>query len=293
MSSAGTDHPAKSSSTSSHDSISLNSARPSTYGSSPPNSAVPPFIPEDEPHSFDLVPVSDTCPDPRAKTEDHADRVFGPDHLKRILSHPTLLSKFADFLERRNTDGLRLLVYYLDAQKALRALRYANAIIEGLEPLEGRAFTEGGAQASAHPELSRKADGAFQGLVEELAAFVTQTFVDVTSHNVSKRITGTLKAELRDAVDGLGESFCLTDPSRPDNPIIFMSEGGASAAAGNPAQAQADAGPEFNRVTQYGVSYVVGKNCRFLQGPRTDRGTVRRLRDAIAAGREVSELFVN
>lgn len=55
----------------------------------------------------------------------------------------------------------------------------------------------------------------------------------------------------------------------------------------------ANGGVEFNRVTQYGVSYAVGRNCRFLQGPATDRKTVRRLKNAIDAQKETSELFLN
>lgn len=36
---------------------------------------------------------------------------------------------------------------------------------------------------------------------------------------------GTLAPHLREASEGLAEVFCLTDPSRPDNPIVFASEG--------------------------------------------------------------------
>lgn len=36
---------------------------------------------------------------------------------------------------------------------------------------------------------------------------------------------GTLPPHLREASEGLAEVFCLTDPSRPDNPIVFASEG--------------------------------------------------------------------
>jgi hypothetical protein len=66
----------------------------------------------------------------------------------------------------------------------------------------------------------------------------------------------------------------LTDPNRADNPIIFSSE-------------------EFHRTTQYGVSYAIGRNCRFLQGPRTNKYSVERLGRAIREQREVSEVFLN
>lgn len=51
--------------------------------------------------------------------------------------------------------------------------------------------------------------------------------------------------------------------------------------------------PEFHRTTQYGMDYVLGRNCRFLQGPQTNKNSVRRIREAIQAGWHHSELFLN
>jgi hypothetical protein len=76
------------------------------------------------------------------------------------------------------------------------------------------------------------------------------------------------------ASEGLAEVFCLTDPSRYDNPIVFMSE-------------------EFNRTTQYGVDYVIGRNCRFLQGPFTNAFSVTRIREKLESGIEHYETFLN
>lgn len=41
------------------------------------------------------------------------------------------------------------------------------------------------------------------------------------------------------------------------------------------------------------MSYILGRNCRFLQGPYTNPLSVRRLRDAIKAGRQHQEVFLN
>ncbi|KAL8704380.1 MAG: hypothetical protein Q9201_002449 [Fulgogasparrea decipioides] len=68
--------------------------------------------------------------------------------------------------------------------------------------------------------------------------------------------------------------FCLSDPSMKDNPIVYASE-------------------EFYRTTQYGRDYVIGRNCRFLQGPKTDRNTVARIREAIRTGQESFETILN
>lgn len=41
------------------------------------------------------------------------------------------------------------------------------------------------------------------------------------------------------------------------------------------------------------MSYVIGRNCRFLQGPKTNPFSVRRLRETIEAGKEHYEVFLN
>ena len=51
------------------------------------------------------------------------------------------------------------------------------------------------------------------------------------------------------------QNFVLSDPSLPDNPIVYCSEG-------------------FCNLTGYQRSEVLGRNCRFLQGPGTDQGAV-------------------
>lgn len=41
------------------------------------------------------------------------------------------------------------------------------------------------------------------------------------------------------------------------------------------------------------MNYAIGRNCRFLQGPRTNPNSVRRLAEAVRAGKETTEVFVN
>lgn len=57
-------------------------------------------------------------------------------------------------------------------------------------------------------------------------------------------------------------NFVLTDPTIPDNPIVYAS-------------------PGFLALTGYGINDVLFRNCRFLQGPNTDRETVNKIRQAI------------
>jgi hypothetical protein len=51
--------------------------------------------------------------------------------------------------------------------------------------------------------------------------------------------------------------------------------------------------PEFCRTTQYGMKYAIGRNCRFLQGPQTSPHSVKRISEALRAGREHYEVFLN
>ena len=57
-------------------------------------------------------------------------------------------------------------------------------------------------------------------------------------------------------------AMCVSDPRRPDNPIIF-------------------ANPSFYEVTGYSESEIIGRNCRLLQGPGTDPAHVEQMRKLI------------
>nr|AML77567.1 putative LOV domain-containing protein [Cylindrocystis cushleckae] len=69
-------------------------------------------------------------------------------------------------------------------------------------------------------------------------------------------------------------NFVLSDPSLPDHPIVYASEG-------------------FLKMTGYASKEVIGRNCRFLQGPDTDRRTVLEIRDAIREERPCQVKILN
>ena len=232
---------------------------------------------EDDPANYDLVPPQLSGRDFANvySLEQRGKEMFSRAHLQTIFDDPSLLRNFTSFLGTHRKQSVPLLIYYLDALKALRALKYADAVAEALDPLDGLSFTNGIPKPSANVELQEKADYAFDAMVQQdLPAFVTHTFISVVSSSIQRRITGTLPPHLREASEGLAEVFCLTDPSRPDNPIVFSSE-------------------EFHRTTQYGMSYAIGRNCRFLQGPNTNPYSVQRIAKAVKEGRDHSETFVN
>lgn len=232
---------------------------------------------EDDPRSWDLVEPVDESGGPTGMyaMEKRSEQMFSSEHLRMIFNEPKLLLKFTGFLNSHRPRSIAVLIYYLDALKALRAINYANAIAEALDPIRGQDFTEQAAEPTRNLALEEKADRAFEILAtEDLPAFIAHTWIQLVSVSIQRRITGTLAPHLREASEGLAEVFCLTDPSRADNPIVFASE-------------------EFVRTTQYGMNYVIGRNCRFLQGPRTNPHSVRRLKQAVQNGKEHTEVFVN
>jgi hypothetical protein len=181
---------------------------------------------EDDPRSFDLVvPVENERR--QSSLEDESERLFSKLHLQAIFNDTPSLLRFTSFLSAARPKSIPVLIYYLDALKALRAINYANAVAEALEPIEKLEFTENPARSTVNAVLEEKANRAFDVLVrDDLPAFITHIFTQVASVSISKRVTGNLPPMLREASEGLAEVFCLTDPSRTDNPIIFASEGG-------------------------------------------------------------------
>ncbi|KAH8882810.1 hypothetical protein GQ53DRAFT_587654, partial [Thozetella sp. PMI_491] len=229
---------------------------------------------EIEPGSFDLV-VPGQDGQFHYSLERRSEQLFSKEHLAVIFKDPRLLLRFTNFLCTCRQGSVPLMIYYFDALKAIRAIDYSNAVLDALEPLEGHDFTLKNTAPTVNDMLKEKADAAFQALAQEdLPAFITHIWIQTVSASIKKRITGTLPPQLRDMSEGLAEVFCLTDPSRHDNPIVFASE-------------------EFHRTTQYGMNYVIGRNCRFLQGPKTNPFSVKRIREKLEAGKEHYETFLN
>jgi phosphoserine phosphatase RsbU/P len=69
------------------------------------------------------------------------------------------------------------------------------------------------------------------------------------------------------ALDVAAEGVTIADARLPEEPIVYANEG-------------------FARLTGYAVAEVMGRNCRFLQGPGTDPAAVAEIRSALAGQRE-------
>ncbi|OIJ39976.1 response regulator [Massilia timonae] len=76
------------------------------------------------------------------------------------------------------------------------------------------------------------------------------------------------------AVEMTRMPMLITDPRQEDNPIVF-------------------ANGAFVDLTGYPIEQILGRNCRFLQGPDTDRATVAELHRAVEEQRAVAVDIVN
>ena len=155
-----------------------------------------------------------------------SDFLIAGDHLKNIFADPSSLLDFTTFLSSCRPKSIAMLMYYLDATEALKAVNYALTIAESLEKIPGHDFTAVSTETTMNAELEDKVEKAFNVLVkEELPLFVTQLYVQTVKSSMVRRIMGPSAPATKDDPEGMLEVFCLTDPSRPDNPIVFASQG--------------------------------------------------------------------
>jgi len=104
-------------------------------------------------------------------------------------------------------------------------------------------------------------------------------------HVVSRTVHGDLVCTVRDlsdrrereselrlknrAVDEAPVGISIADPSRPDNPLVYVND-------------------RFEALTGYESEEILGRNCRVLQGEGTDPAPVATMREAIDAGESVT-----
>eukprot|EP01041_Mallomonas_annulata_P011640 gene11640-24377_t len=76
------------------------------------------------------------------------------------------------------------------------------------------------------------------------------------------------------AIQASQRPFCITNPALPDNPIVFANK-------------------SFLDLTGYNIEQVLGRNCRFLQGPGTDRRQIDAMKKGIADGTDTTVCLLN
>eukprot|EP01024_Parvocaulis_polyphysoides_P034245 TRINITY_DN30303_c1_g1_i1.p1 TRINITY_DN30303_c1_g1~~TRINITY_DN30303_c1_g1_i1.p1 ORF type:complete len:459 (-),score=88.11 TRINITY_DN30303_c1_g1_i1:7-1383(-) len=80
--------------------------------------------------------------------------------------------------------------------------------------------------------------------------------------------------DLATTVERIQQNFVISDPSLPDCPIVFASDG-------------------FLELSGYRREEVLGRNCRFLQGKDTEPATVAKLREAVLNKEECTVRILN
>ncbi len=227
---------------------------------------------------FDLRP-----PAPRPKPlsiDSLAESLFSAGHLNVLLRDPQYLARFTAFLTKYRPQYHPVLLRYLETQKAIKAIEYANAVAEGVPiPTDDKDNGDSTPLVSVAAILDKafeeSSTAAFRLMVDSaLPMYITYNLVKLATECLINEITGRKTPLMQGLVGGLSEVFCLTDPKQKDNPIIYASE-------------------EFYRYTGYGPDDVIGNNCRFLQGSKTMRESVARLKQAISKEEGLCETLLN
>lgn len=89
---------------------------------------------------------------------------------------------------------------------------------------------------------------------EDKTVLISRSFENIENHH---ELDWT-----HNVIDHMRSGVCVSDPNLPDNPIIFVNKA-------------------FEKMTGYKAEEVIGKNCRFLQGEKTNQPALDVLRKAI------------
>ena len=109
------------------------------------------------------------------------------------------------------------------------------------------------------------------GSVQRLSLVV---FLQLDEHGADGDPEAQLQALRERAVVATDIAFTITDPRQEDDPLVWVN-------------------PSFSRISGYSYEESVGRNCRFLQGPATDRGVVDDLRRALQDRQPVTTTLLN
>ncbi|KAJ3040074.1 hypothetical protein HK097_002657, partial [Rhizophlyctis rosea] len=199
------------------------------------------------------------------------------------IHNPVSAKLFRKFLEREFADENVEILYKIERFNALQV---------EMEEL-AQSITEEFIRPGAPNEVnipSNERDLVLKGMPNYVTAVMGPVFHGVQQHIEQLLFTDLFPRFIRQQIAqqarewviqtrrtramGLGDCFCLTDPTKKDNPIIYVSDA-------------------FPAVTGYSRDDIVNHNCRFLQGEFTNRAVVGRLRDSIKAGRQCIELLLN
>ncbi|KAF7823509.1 putative LOV domain-containing protein [Senna tora] len=177
-----------------------------------------------------------------------------------------------------------------EAERAKSLLRRKSESVDALRPKSQGAHRNSMQRINELPETKQKKSRrrSFMGFIKksepndeslenEFDEGNSESEEDERPESIDDKVTQREKRkglDLATTLERIEKNFVITDPRLPDNPIIFASD-------------------SFLELTEYSREEILGRNCRFLQGPETDPATVRKIREAIDNQKEVTVQLIN
>ncbi|WP_143448599.1 SpoIIE family protein phosphatase [Kineosporia sp. A_224] len=214
----------------------------------------PPLVELDAPAAVLLVELA-------SRSVVHANDVA--EQLAPGVGLPAGIDAWGDAADLRDLDGAEL----TDTAHPL-------SLLTGGRPVAGQAVT-----AARLSKLGRRRAPLWVvGLPlsgDRLAGFGLVVLLPLRRRDQADEVVRRAEIHLRErALVATGVTFTIADAQAPDSPLLWVN-------------------PAFTTVTGYTSEEVVGRNCRFLQGPGTDPSARAQLREALAAGQSVTTTILN
>ncbi|KAJ7765950.1 hypothetical protein DFH07DRAFT_916233 [Mycena maculata] len=209
--------------------------------------------------------------------------LMSPEMFASMLMDPLARQRFREFLSMDGSAGE--LDFWTDAQflgQSMDQLRsngtaFRDLYLSGSSEMRNNISSENRRELLSALQRILAIDSSLGRTQNQLLeSMYNDHFQRFVKHKIIQEAHVTLgKANLTSQEsEGLGDTFVLTNPRLPDHPIVLVSDG-------------------FVDMTGYPKAQIVGRNCRFLQGPGTPPASVQRIRDGLNSGKGCTELLLN
>jgi PAS domain S-box-containing protein len=154
--------------------------------------------------------------------------------------------------------------------------KFVGVQVDVTSKTEGKAFADSTGVPLLVKYDARLRDNVAKNIVSEVNSTVQENEL---AERLGKKMTAPkafprVALDLATTVERIQQNFVICDPHLPDTPIVFASDG-------------------FLELTEYPREEVLGRNCRFLQGPDTDPLAVKTIKDALRTGVETTVRILN
>jgi len=155
--------------------------------------------------------------------------------------------------------------------------KFVGVQVDVTSKTEGKATTDGGGVPLLVKYDTRLRENVARNIVEEVNSTVAAQEPGRAGQGPkgsAPKSFPRVALDLATTVERIQQNFCISDPTLPDCPIVFASDA-------------------FLDLTEYKREEVLGRNCRFLQGPGTDPNIVTQIREAVRANQELTVRVLN